>query len=209
VMEPPLWEAIETARRRAAGSPGAWDAQVLLARALVKGLPFKYGLIEIGSSQALAEEADAAFQRALELAPNNPDIYAEYLSFLVARRQPADPAPLEEIKQLLARGLSVAPKDSRLLEIQKQVTWIEEYLTSIPPTETPVPTSTETSTPSLTPSPVPPSATPPPPPTETPSPSPTPAAEPRFPLSCCAAPAAAVLAPLAALRRRGRRKESC
>jgi hypothetical protein len=180
VLAPSAWEAIVAAREAAAETPDVAEVQWRLARALNGALSFKYGLQRIGNSAALAEQTEAAYRRALELAKDTPsderiEIYVAYLEWLQRLTPPVGPFP-EPLRPTLVEALALAPHDARLLDIQAWVEGMEPHIitptsegeptaTQAPaPTATAIPTATRSTTATASPAPT---ATAPPPPTPT------------------------------------------
>jgi hypothetical protein len=110
-------------------------------------LSFKYGLDPIGDSPRVAEEAEAAYLRALELAPDNVDIYVEYLDWLGQFTPPLGPLP-DNFKPTLERALVVAPGDERLVEISDWLAQVESSF--ITPTASAPAAATDTAVPTIT-----------------------------------------------------------
>jgi hypothetical protein len=141
-MAPQVWEEITAAQRDVATNPTSLEAYLRLACALEAALWFKDGLLPIGDNVALAESAKAAYERALELAPNDVTIHVEYLHLLWNCTGWYDPLP-ENFRPTLKRALKLAPDDKRPQRIQNMVIEKESFLdrrsaTAIP-TYTPVP----------------------------------------------------------------------
>jgi hypothetical protein len=71
-MEPAVWDEIVAARQEAEANPESALAQLRLAHALADGLEvFKATIVSQGNSAALADDAQAAFRRALSLVPES------------------------------------------------------------------------------------------------------------------------------------------
>lgn len=166
VLMPSRWRDIVAAREAVAEQPDSVEAQLARAEALEGALTFKYGLIDIGNSQEILEEAEAAYEQAAELDPDNAEVYATYAKFLWNLVPPVGPVPPETFA-IVEKALELNPEDARLQDIY---TWAADQSTATPtaaPTTTPPPTSTPTVTPE-------PSATSQPSPTSLPTPTKTP-----------------------------------
>jgi len=75
VMVPAVWNEIAAAQREADENPDSAQAQMRLAIALADGLQiFKTGVLPQANSKALADAAVEAFQRSLDLAPENAQV---------------------------------------------------------------------------------------------------------------------------------------
>jgi tetratricopeptide (TPR) repeat protein len=141
-MAPQVWEEITAAQRDAAANPTSPESHLRLAYALEAALSFKGGLLRIGNSVVLAESAKAAYERALELTPDDVTIYIEYLNLLWNCTDYYDSLP-ENYMPTLRRALELAPTDERLLRIQDMVVEKESFLDrrseTAMPIDTPVP----------------------------------------------------------------------
>jgi tetratricopeptide (TPR) repeat protein len=159
VLDPVVWTEIQAARSAAAANPDSVEAQIRFAHALEDALLFKHSLIR---GWGFAQEAKATYEHALELDPENIDLYVDYLELLFALNLPIEPPP-EEFLPTLEHALELAPEDTRLLQLQEQYhTWEEMFATPTPrpsptarPSPSPTPKSTQTSIPAPSPSPVP------------------------------------------------------
>jgi hypothetical protein len=147
VLVPAVWDEIVAARGASSANPDDLEIQLRLARALDGALSFKYGLDPIGDSPRVAEEAEAAYLRALELAPDDVDIYVEYLDWLGLFTPPLGPLP-DNFKPALERALVVAPDDARLIELSDWLAQVEPSF--ITPTASAPATGTATAIPSAT-----------------------------------------------------------
>ncbi len=225
VLAPSVWGEIIAAREEAEANPDQVELQLRLARALNAALWFRYGLSPIGNSIALAEEAEAAYLRALELASEDIEIYVEYLRWLQLFPEPGLPVLPENMLPTLERALALAPDDERLLDMQEWTAQLAPRsprptppaVTLVSPTATPPPSATPTPTLTSTPAATPtkratPSATKTPLPTETAPPPPSATALPtQEPESAggggiCPGAVAMALVPLGILMSKSRRK---
>jgi MYXO-CTERM domain-containing protein len=173
VLPPLVWERIVTAREAAVENPNSAEAQLGLARALNGALYFRYGLMPVGNSTALAEEVKAAYQRASELDPEEVELYVEYLDWLQLALEPGAPALPEDFLPTLERALELDPDHERLLELSEWLVQMEPYLVTPTPTTRATPEAVATAT--MAPSPTATASTTPPP-TATPGPTAMPTA---------------------------------
>jgi len=174
MMEPSAWGEIEAARAAAEETPESIEAQLRLAEALEAGTQRVKFFLATDANTALLEWTEAAYQRALELAPGDVDVLATYLEWLaIPRHQEEGGAAVgERYDTVLARARELAPDDQRIVRIER---WVEDWQRAtsgnaagqVTPTPTPskAPSPTPTATPSLTATP-----TSPPPPTATATP---------------------------------------
>lgn len=127
VLAPTVWSAIVDARAAAAAEPEPTAAaQLALARALAAGVYTSrdVGVVSIADSGALADEAMAAFARALELAPDDPETLVHYALFAGG----VDSALLygdlrAETRDVIERALAAAPDDERLTGVRDAREW--------------------------------------------------------------------------------------
>jgi hypothetical protein len=182
MMEPSAWADIQAARAAVEEEPESVETQLRLAEALEAGTQRVKFFLATDANAALIERTEAAYQRALELAPEDVDVLAAYLEWLaIPRHQEEGGAAVgERYDTVLARVRELAPDDQRVAKIEKRVkAWRQAMSGNASGPTTPSPTPTPTKAPSPTPT-APPSltATPtsPPPPTATlkPATSPTP-----------------------------------
>ena len=137
VLAPSMWEAVKAAQQEVAASPDLLKAQLQLADTLERCLWRKHWILDNSSNTALCEKIDAAYQRALEIAPDDVGTLIAYLEWLAIPRHALTdstgyPFP-EELAPVLARALEVAPDDSRVLKIQE---WEAQFQPSPTPTAT-------------------------------------------------------------------------
>ncbi|MBN1427774.1 MAG: hypothetical protein JXB07_05265 [Anaerolineae bacterium] len=119
VLAPSVWRGIQRARKAAQTDPDSLDAQLRLAHAWREGLEFHHGLTCCWS---LANEALAAYEQVIRLAPNSADMYVEYLEFMLNLWFPPEPeSKPEQFDAVLEKALKIAPDDPRLLDIQSRV----------------------------------------------------------------------------------------
>jgi hypothetical protein len=168
MMYPSIWEGIQWARDEVEASPYTADAYVRLAHALREAMDFKYTIV---SGEEFVPETTQAYETALELAPDDVDIYIDYIEFLDSLVGPNEPIP-DRVEPILMQALEVAPDNERLLELERWFRVAERereqreahyaLQTALPLTQTAAPeeTPTPTLTPTLTPTQTPPAPTP-------------------------------------------------
>lgn len=200
MMEPSAWEEIEAAQAAAEEQPQSVEAQLRLAEALEAGTQQVKFFLANEANAALIERTEAAYERALELAPEDVDVLAAYLEWLaIPRHQEEGGAAVgERYDAILSRALELAPDDPRVAKIENQVEeWrramagatSEESTPSPPPTTKPSPTSTTKPSPTAT-------RTPSPSPTATSTSTPVPTLTPNSPTTGIICPGAFALAGL-------------
>ncbi|MFW6135713.1 MAG: hypothetical protein ACOC7N_02700 [Chloroflexota bacterium] len=163
MMEPSAWAEIEAARAAVEEEPESVEAQLRLAEALEAGTQRVKFFLDTEANTALIQETEAAYQRVLELAPEDVDVLAAYLEWLaIPRHQAGGIAVGEGYETVLARARELAPDDQRIVRIEGQVEeWrqamagsgSEEPLASATATTPPSPAPTETPRPFPTASP--------------------------------------------------------
>jgi hypothetical protein len=180
MMEPSAWAEIEAARAAVEMEPASVEAQLELAEALEAGTQRVKYFLANDTNLALIERTEAAYERVLELTPEDVDVLVAYLEWLaIPRHQEEGGAAVgERYDTVLARARELAPDDQRVAKIEKRVkAWRQAMSenasgpTTPSPTPTPskAPSPTPTATPSLTATP-----TSPPPPTATATPTASP-----------------------------------
>lgn len=124
VLEPVRWRALLEARGQARNAPNSPDAQLALARAARGAIVIVYVVNANGGGEALAEQADAAYRRAIELAPNRVELVREYANWLlsaggsISLREGYCPP---ELCQLLEKGLKDFPDDPELTKLNEDI----------------------------------------------------------------------------------------
>lgn len=123
MMEPSAWTEIQAAHVVVGEEPESVEAQLRLTRALEAGTQRVNFFLATDANAALIEQTDAAYQSALELAPENADIMLAYLEWLSIPRhhEEGDAALGERYNAVLARAREVAPEDPRVAEIEQRV----------------------------------------------------------------------------------------
>ncbi|MEA3377176.1 MAG: hypothetical protein U9R72_13380 [Chloroflexota bacterium] len=122
MMEPSAWAEIDAARAEVEEEPESFEAQLRLAEALEAGTQRVKYFLANDTNLALIERTEAAYERALELAPEDVDVLAAYLEWLaVPRHQEGGIAVGEGYETVLARARELAPDDQRIGRIERQV----------------------------------------------------------------------------------------
>jgi len=140
VLQPDIWQAIVKSRLYVMAKPDSAEAWSALAKALYAGLAFKHTLLEIAQTGVLAGEAQAAYEKALQLDPNNVQTIVDYARFLLTISPPFEP-PSPRFKQLVAQGLQLDPNNEDLKF------WQSNLIDNAPPADPSFPTSTPLPTP--------------------------------------------------------------
>jgi hypothetical protein len=164
LLDPAVWAEIEAAQAEAEAHPDAVEAHLRLAEALEGGTRRKATFFHNEANTLLIERTDAAYRRALELAPDDIDVLVAYLEWLVIPRERAwGGATLgEDLDAVLSRALELDPDHTRVSETKAWVEhWRQEVVPKMPqpptptvpasPTPTASPESTATPRPSATP----------------------------------------------------------
>jgi hypothetical protein len=170
LLAPAVWAEIQAAQAHAEAHPDSVEAHLRLAEALERGTRRKATIFHNEANTLLIERTDAAYRRALELAPDDIDVLVAYLEWLVIQReQPWGGATLgEDLDAVLSRALELDPDHTRVLETKA---WVEHWRQEVAPNMPQPPTPTVPASPTPTASPEP-TATPRPSrtPTQTPTP---------------------------------------
>jgi len=139
VLEPGRYHALLAARDRAAREPNSVDAQLELADAVQNAVMVVKAVGEHGGGKALAEEANAAYRRALELAPERAEVYIRYANWLLQNGGWSslmfDGTCPQELCDIVQRGLKVAPNDPELIKIDEQIRQKQAELTPPDPVQ--------------------------------------------------------------------------
>ena len=143
----PVWQEILAARNALVADDVA--SQLRLARALDAGLYVKYGLWNIGNSAALAQEAEGAYLRALELSPEDVDLHVEYLYWAIGLPPPGQPVS-ENACPVLERLVSLAPDDKQTQRIHSWIDDMGPCEVVLPAAQAQTPTATQTRRPTST-----------------------------------------------------------
>ncbi|MFW6135943.1 MAG: tetratricopeptide repeat protein [Chloroflexota bacterium] len=122
MMEPSAWAEIQAARAAVEEEPESVEAQLRLAEALEAGTQRVKYFLANETNLALIERTEAAYGRALELAPEDVDVLAAYLEWLaVPRHQEGGMAIGEGYETVLGRARELAPGDQRIARIEQRV----------------------------------------------------------------------------------------
>lgn len=171
LLAPAVWAEVEAARVAAEEEPDSVEAQLRLAQALKAATQRNKGFLATEANAALIEHTDAAYRRAVELAPEDVEVLVAYVEWLaIPRNQEGGGAKLgESLDSILSRALELAPDHPRVRDTEE---WVEQWRQNVA-TATPTSTPTTRSSPRPTRTPLPsPSATS----TSTPAPTAEPAA---------------------------------
>ncbi len=147
VLEPDRYRRLLLARTRVRNEPDSVDAQLEMANAARNAVIVIYSVQRHGGGQKVADEANAAYRRALQLAPQRADIYSQYANWLrlsigsgFFRGFGTCP---EELCDLVRRGLEAFPNDPELNRIDEAIRLAQSdnatqsvYSTQYPLTET-------------------------------------------------------------------------
>jgi hypothetical protein len=188
MMEPSAWAEIEAARAAVEEQPDSVEAQLRLAEALEAGTQQVKFFLANEANAALIERTEAAYERALELAPENVDVLVAYLEWLaIPRHQEEGGAAVgERYDAILSRALNLALDDPRVAKIETRVEeWRRAMVGATPEESAPSPT------PSKAPSPTPTAR-----PSSTPASTPAPTTTPTSPATSGVCPGAFALAGL-------------
>jgi hypothetical protein len=164
ILRPALWQGILAAQEEVATTPDSPGAYLRLARLQEAALPrmggIFAGVVSTGNSPMWAELALASYERALELAPEDVEIYVEYLELLgsVLWSDLETPARRDAFVSTLEQAQQLAPDDERLHSIAERALQMESILQVPMVTPTSMPPQTPTAT--FVPSPIVPIAAP-------------------------------------------------
>jgi tetratricopeptide (TPR) repeat protein len=144
-LEPQKWQQLKNSRSKAKEKPNDALIQLKLARAASEAVLILKGVGNNGGGTRVADEATAAYRKALELDPENPKIYYEFATWLLANGGYSQlfyegKCP-QEVCDLVKTGLEKFPTDADLLKLNST---IQESIENapIPLTDTPQPTHT-------------------------------------------------------------------
>lgn len=123
MMEPSAWAEIEAARTAVEEEPESVEAHLRLAEVLEAGTQRVQYFVANDSTAALIEWTEAAYERALELAPEDVDVALAYLRWLsIPRHHDEDGIAVGEgYETVLARARELAPDDQRIVRIERRV----------------------------------------------------------------------------------------
>lgn len=137
VLEPGAYHTLLQARQQAASDPTSVDAQLDLAKAVENAVMIVKTIGQHGGGADLAVKANAAYRKALELDPGRAEIYSRYAEWMmrtdgwiILMRYGAC---LEELCEVVSRGLALFPNDADLLKIDGDIRVLQQearlYLT--------------------------------------------------------------------------------
>lgn len=193
VLEPERYRQLVRARAALQNAPDSAQAQLELARAARGALQVVKTVGQHGGGMALAAELDAAYRRAIELAPERAELYGEYARWLMTtagwRGLIVDGTCLPDLCDLVARGLEKFPNDPELNSLNDEIRMLQEEA-ALNATQQALSTATEsaavTPAPTASETPVPASPTPSPvEPTQQPTAASTPTPQPAGPGGLC------------------------
>jgi hypothetical protein len=125
VLEPERWRELLEARDQAQNAPNSPDAQIALARATRGALVILKRVNQHGGGWALAEQANAAYRRAIELAPNRVKLVREYAGWLMSIHGwglwVGGVECYPELCELLEQGLQDFPGDPELTKLYEGI----------------------------------------------------------------------------------------
>ena len=132
VLQPSVWQAIQSAEEDVQQDPDNPAMHLSLARARADALYMKHGLEPIGRNVDMARLAMDSYEQAIDLSPDDIDLYVEYLGLLQSIWFEYDPLDgvQEKIDLYLERALELAPDDERLKDIQS---FVENYVVTPAP----------------------------------------------------------------------------
>jgi hypothetical protein len=133
LMPPSEWTEIEAARADAEANPDSVEAHLRLAEALEAGTQRIKVFSATEANTLLIERTDAAYQRALELAPQDVDTRIAYLKWLAVPRydEEGDLTLGEGLDDLLSETQELAPNDRRIRRVEVSVSqWREDLAAS-------------------------------------------------------------------------------
>jgi len=133
LMLPLDWVEIEAARADAEANPNSVEAQVRLAAALEAGTQRVKAFSATEANTLLIGQTDAAYQRALELEPQDVDTRVAYLKWLAVPRydEKGDLTLGKGLDDLLSETRELAPNDQRVRRVEVSVRqWREDLAAS-------------------------------------------------------------------------------
>ncbi len=130
LMPPTAWAEIEDAQADAEAHPEAIEAQLRLAEALAAGTQRVKWFSDTAANALLIERTEAAYQRALDLAPEDVDARVAYLKWLAIPRYYDGEGPTlgPGFDALLAETQDLAPGDQRVRRVEVSAKqWREDF----------------------------------------------------------------------------------
>lgn len=133
VLEPGAYHALLQARQQAASDPTSADAQLELAKAAENSVMVVKTIGQHGGGADLAEEANAAYRKALDLDPNRAEIYSRYAEWMMRTEGWVSLMRFgvcpEELCDVVSRGLALFPNDADLLKIDEDTRLLQQEAT--------------------------------------------------------------------------------
>ncbi len=130
VLEPGRYRSLVQARANAQNTPDSVDVQLELAAAIQNAVFVVKGLGHHGGGKNLGEQANVAYRRALELAPQRAEIYSQYARWMMSTggwvSLMRDGICLPELCDVVRRGLEISPNDPDLLELDAEIRMLQE-----------------------------------------------------------------------------------
>jgi hypothetical protein len=125
VLEPARYRALQRAREQVRTNASSADAQLELAEAAQGAVMLVKSIGQHGGGHELAEEANSAYRRALELAPERAEIYSRFAGWLMRTggflSLMHDGICPEELCSVVQRGLEKFPDDPELVRIDEDI----------------------------------------------------------------------------------------
>jgi len=159
MLEPGRYSKLVQARAQVLKTPNSANAQLQLARALSEAIQIIKVVQKNGGGITLAQEVNAAYERALELSPERPEIYGEYANWLMRSGSGwqlfiGGTCP-EILCNLVKKGLEKFPDDPELKKIDEFIRLSQEEAAlnatlQAKPTDTQVVTESPTPVPTKT-----------------------------------------------------------
>jgi len=130
VLEPGRYRSLLQARAGALNTPDSADAQLALANAIQNAVMVVKTVGQHGGGKNLAEGANNAYRRSLELAPKRAEIYSQYANWLLRTggwiSLMRDGTCPPELCDLVSRGLEAFPNNPELIKIDEKIRMMQE-----------------------------------------------------------------------------------
>ena len=125
VLEPQRYKSLLEARAWVKTSPNSTEAQLALARASGQAVLIIKNVADNGGGKVMAQAANSAYERAIELSPERAELYSEYAGWLMGQGygwQLFAGGPCQPILcDLVQRGLEKFPDDPKLMKIDEDI----------------------------------------------------------------------------------------
>lgn len=125
VLEPERYRELVRARANAANRPDSADAQLELATVIQGAVLVVKSVGQHGGGTGLADQANTAYRRALELDPQRADIYVEYARWLMRTGGWSslmfNGVCPPELRDLVDQGLATFPENADLRQIDEEI----------------------------------------------------------------------------------------